>query len=69
VPFIQYGTTETKTAGAKVGDIKGHVVGVRYNLSKRTLGYVMHGTFKDDLVTATTGHQETRSVIGLSHSF
>ena len=71
VPFIQYGTTETETANVKVGDVTGTVVGARYNISKRTLAYVMHGTAKDDAaaVLATTAHKETRTVVGLAHSF
>jgi predicted porin len=69
VPFIQYGTTEAETANVKNSDITGTVVGARYNISKRTLAYVMHGTAKDDLVTATTAHKETRTVVGLAHSF
>jgi len=69
VPFVQWGTTEIKQAGAGISDITGQVFGARYNLSKRTLAYVMHGTYKDDLVTTTTAHKETRSVVGVSHSF
>jgi major outer membrane protein P.IB len=68
-PFVQYGTTEIKTAGAVANDITGQVFGARYNISKRTLAYVMHGTAKDDKVLATTAHKETRTVVGLSHSF
>jgi predicted porin len=69
VPFIQYGTTKSDTAAGKTSDITGTVIGARYNISKRTLAYVMHGTAKDDVVTTTTAHKETRTVIGLAHSF
>lgn len=69
VPFVQWGTTEIKQSGVGISDITGQVFGARYNLSKRTLAYVMHGTYKDDLVTTTTSHKETRSVVGVAHSF
>jgi predicted porin len=78
VPFIQYGTTDVETGTTKVQDVTGTVLGARYNISKRTLAYVMHGTHKDKLSTAATSlgvnasaspYKETRTVVGLAHSF
>jgi predicted porin len=47
-PFITLGRGKTDTAGAETGDYKDTQFGIRYDLSKRTLLYVMHGTTKDN---------------------
>jgi predicted porin len=76
VPFVQYGTTDVEQNGVAIGDITGSVVGARYNISKRTLAYVMHGQYKDKKSTQSSSasagaspYKETRTVVGLAHSF
>ena len=73
VPFVTYGRSKDDTivTGAKVEDARQAQIGVRYNLSKRTLAYAIHGQTKDDggLATSLASGKETRTVVGVQHSF
>ena len=68
-PFLQLGYGKTTTNGATTGDYKTQQFGVRYDMSKRTMVYVMAGTSKDD--NATTTSLAKREILGLGvyHSF
>ena len=52
-------------------DQKGNTFGVRYNLSKRTVVYAFSGTDKDNGKTTATaaGYKDTKTAVGVSHSF
>jgi predicted porin len=63
-----------KNTGATINnDFVGTFYGVNYNLSKRTVAYVYSGTEKDkNVTTASTtaaNYKDTKSVVGLRHSF
>ncbi len=76
VPFVTFGRTKDDSAVSatnlnKVEDSKQAQIGVRYNLSKRTLAYAIYGQTKDDGGAANdlTHGKETRTVVGVQHSF
>ena len=50
-PFLTLGRGKTETGGAETGDFKDTQFGIRYDLSKRTTMYLMHGTSKDDVAS------------------
>lgn len=63
-----------RNTGATINnDFKGTFYGVNYNMSKRTVAYVYTGTEKDAAVTAVSAtaanYKDTKSVVGLRHSF
>ena len=63
-----------KNTGATINnDFTGTFYGVNYNMSKRTVAYVYTGTEKDKNVTAVSAtaanYKDTKSVVGLRHSF
>ena len=68
-PFVQIGYGKTTTNGATTGDYKTQQFGVRYDMSKRTMVYLMAGTSKDD--NATGVNLAKREILGLGvyHSF
>ena len=63
-----------KNTGATINnDFTGTFYGVNYNMSKRTVAYVYTGTEKDKNVTTVSAtaanYKDTKSVVGLRHSF
>lgn len=72
-PFVVLGrgTVDNRTAGTRIGDYKTYQFGVRYDLSKRTLLYVMHGQSKDDSATGDAGglRKRTGTAAGMYMSF
>jgi predicted porin len=62
-PFLTLGraTVDNETGGVRTGNYKLYQFGVRYDLSKRTLLYVMHGQTKDTSVTGDAGGLRKRS--------
>ncbi len=62
--------TTVGTAG-KVTDSKGSMLGVNYVLSKRTNAYALWGSEKNEAVAtaATAGYKDTKTVVGLRHTF
>lgn len=63
-----------RNTGATINnDFKGTFYGVNYNMSKRTVAYVYTGSEKDQAVTAVSAtaanYKDTKSVVGLRHSF
>jgi predicted porin len=69
-PFITLGRGKTETGGAETGDFKDTQFGLRYDLSKRTLLYVMHGTSKDDVAsTAASIAKRQMTGAGMMMSF
>jgi len=85
VPFVAYGraTTDSNrvdgvaaTAAAaatkRLEDYKQFQVGVRYNLSKRTLAYAFYGRTTNDaaaLAGSTSFYKDSKTVVGVAHSF
>ena len=67
------GGLKRTTSGAINNDFKGSFYGVNYNMSKRTVAYVYTGSEKDAAVTAVSAtaanYKDTKSVVGLRHSF
>jgi len=73
-PFAQIGSGKiisTTAAGvdSTVGDYKTQQFGMRYDLSKRTLVYIMTGTTKDDSATTTATAKREVTAAGIYHSF
>ena len=72
-PFVSMGRADSKlsSTGALSEDYKLAQAGVRYNLSKRSVAYVMHGITQNNAVSAdtTAGFKDQKTIIGLSHSF
>jgi predicted porin len=63
-----------KETGATINnDVTGNFYGVNYNMSKRTVAYVYTGTEKDKNVTTVSttavNYKDTKSVVGIRHSF
>jgi predicted porin len=73
VPFASMGKAKTKndTTGVVAEDYKMSQFGARYNLSKRTVAYVMVGTTKNSApaAVATGFTKDSKSVVGVAHSF
>jgi len=71
--FVSTGARTDKVSGAATNavDSKGNTFGVRYNLSKRTVVYAFSGTDKDNGKTtaAAAGYKDTKTAVGVSHSF
>jgi predicted porin len=70
-PFLVKGTGKiTKLSdGSTTFDAKSTQFGVRYDLSKRTVAYVISGKVTDDAATSTTIKERKGTAIGLFHSF
>lgn len=69
VLFASYGVGEQETAGdGYKGDLKAMQVGVKYNLSKRTFGYLATGSVEHDL-SASTKNDNKETAVGLVHLF
>ena len=70
-PFFITGKLKAdNTTGTALFDAKSSMFGARYDLSKRTLAYVMSGKVKDDTETTATKVNERKAMaIGLYHSF
>jgi len=70
VPFASIGKAKStnQTTGALTEDYKQQQIGVRYNMSKRTVAYVMNGTTKNEAAGATY-NKDTKTVVGMAHSF
>jgi len=63
-----------KTTGTTVDNkVEGSAFGVRYSLSKRTTAYAFTGSEKDKNVTSasatTHNYKDSKTVVGVSHSF
>ena len=73
VPFLLVGkdTQKTDTVAADVRDVRATHFGVRYSLSKRTTAYAMYGTETNNAVVlpAGAGYKQTKTVVGVAHSF
>jgi len=70
--FISTGKSKaTPAGGTATTDSKGTAFGVRYNLSKRTVGYAFSGTDKNAAVSGASGasYKDSKTVVGVSHSF
>jgi len=69
--WVSTGQSEAKPkTGAATSDKSGNAIGVRYALSKRTTAYAIYGSEKDKKLTgATAGYEDTKTVVGLNHSF
>lgn len=67
------GSAKKTTAGtaAAVTDSKGTMLGVNYNLSKRTNVYFFTGSEKNEAVAtaATAGYKDSKTAIGMKHAF
>jgi len=63
-PFITLGRGKTDTAGVETGDLKDTQFGLRYDLSKRTTMYVMHGSSKDTAAAVSTSSIRKREMTG-----
>jgi len=70
-PFLTLGraTTDNRTAGTRTGNFKLYQFGVRYDLSKRTLLYAMHGQTKDDAAAGGALAKRTATAFGMYMSF
>jgi len=73
VPFVSIGKAKTKndSTGVITEDYDMTQFGARYNLSKRTIAYVMVGTTKNDApgAVATGFTKDSKTLVGVSHSF
>ncbi len=73
VPFLMIGkeNVKTDTVAGDVRDLRQTQLGVRYNLSKRTTAYAMYGRETNNAVVAAAGanYRQTKSIIGVAHSF
>jgi predicted porin len=69
--WVSTGQSEAKPkTGAATSDKSGNAIGVRYALSKRTTAYAIYGSEKDKKLTGNTmGYEDTKTVVGLNHSF
>ena len=85
VPFVAYGrattdqnnaagtgATATAAATKRTEDYKQAQFGVRYSLSKRTTAYAMYGRTTNDaaaLAGSTSYYKDSKTVVGVAHSF
>ena len=73
VPYLLIGKETNKNDVTNVNsrDIRQTQLGVRYNLSKRTMAYAMYGNETDNAVVALNGaaYKNTRTVFGIWHGF
>ena len=71
VPFVTAGRAYTVTDGiaARVLDVNQAQVGVRYSLSKRTTAYAFYGRTVDNAATAQVAYKDSKTMVGVAHSF
>jgi predicted porin len=73
VLFASTGNLKRTTGTATDADIKGSAFGARYNLSKRTTAYAFTGSEKNKAVitssTTAVNYKDSKTVVGVSHSF
>ena len=62
-------TNTSKATNGTVSDWSGNTIGLSHDLSKRTKLYAFVGSHKDDTATDAVTVKETRSVVGIVHSF
>ncbi len=69
--FVSTGENKvTPTGGAATTDQKGTAFGVRYTFSKRTTAYAFSGTDKNSALTGSTaGYKDTKTAVGIAHTF
>ena len=70
--FASSGKAEYSTGGSTAFDITQSQYGVRYNFSKRTVGYFISGQDKDtgtNIVAATSAAKREFTALGVMHSF
>ena len=71
-PYLQIGKNSvTPDAAAATSDVRTVQLGLRYSLSKRTMAYAMYGTAIDNAIVAAAGagYKNTKTVVGIQHSF
>lgn len=70
VPFVSIGKAKStnQATRAVTEDYSLQQFGVRYSLSKRTTGYLMVGTTKNDVAGAAWA-KDSKTVVGVAHSF
>ena len=70
--FASTGNLKRTTGTATDADVKGSYFGARYALSKRTTAYAFTGSEKNSAVTTSTNavnYKDSKTVVGVSHSF
>jgi predicted porin len=70
-PFAQIGSgkIDNDVTGVNLNDYKTQQFGVRYDLSKRTMVYIMTGISKDDAALTTALAKREGTALGIYHSF
>jgi len=64
------GTTGSTGVTAAIADIATRQLGVKYNMSKRTIVYGFLGSLTDNLVTSATGvKDQSQTIVGIDHQF
>ena len=64
------GNTSSTGVTAPISDIATRQLGVKYNLSKRTIVYGFMGNVTDNLVTsATSVKDQNQTIFGIDHQF
>jgi predicted porin len=66
--FAQAGKAEAEQSGAKINDRTLYQVGVKHDLSKRTMLFAVYGS-DDEKVASTTKYDWTSYRVGMRHSF
>ena len=72
VPFVTVGRAYTLLDGSTTGrsaDVNQAQIGVRYSLSKRTTAYAFYGRTADNAAAATAAYKDTKTIVGVAHSF
>ena len=72
VPFVTVGRAYTLLDGSATGrsaDVNQAQIGVRYSLSKRTTAYAFYGRTADNAAAATAAYKDTKTIVGVAHSF
>jgi len=71
-PFATVGSAKKETDGTVNNDFKQSQFGVRYDLSKRSVAYIMSGSVKDSTVATSSSTLLAKrdfTAVGLMHSF
>ena len=71
VPFVTVGRAYILADGAaaRTADVNQAQIGVRYSLSKRTTAYAFYGRTADNAAAATAAYKDTKTIVGVAHSF
>ena len=71
VPFVTVGRAYVLADGAAARsvDVNQAQVGVRYSLSKRTTAYAFSGRTADNAAAAQVAYKDTKTIVGVAHSF